>query len=168
MGRGLFFETFMMSKSTFINLLFIIFVGGGIYAYIVGSTKKEIEPQNVRVVDTEVIEQILSEKVTTQPAVVYTDSGFSSNSLSIKRGEAVIFENKSSRNMWVASAMHPSHRAYPDTDIQKCGVEEAKNMFDACKGFAPGTSWSFTFNEVGTWRYHNHLDARDFGNITVE
>ena len=158
-----------MSKSTLINLLVIIFVGGGIYAYIVGSTKKETEPQNVLVVDTEVVEQISSEKDVIQRVVVYTDSGFSPNSFFVKKGETVTFENKSSRNnMWVASAMHPSHREYPSTDAQKCGMEEAKNMFDACKGFAPGTSWSFTFYEVGTWRYHNHLDARGFGSITVE
>lgn len=157
-----------MSKQTLIRLLVIIFVGGGIYAYFFGNTQKNIEPQNVRVVETKVTEPVSPEKAVVRQVIAYIDSGFSPSSLIVKKGEVVTFENKSSRNMWVASAMHPSHRIYPDTDIQKCGKGEAENMFDACKGFAPGTSWSFVFNEVGTWKYHNHIDAKNFGSITVE
>ena len=171
-----------MDKSTFIVLLALVFAGGGIYAY-------SYNGQTMGVKDSPALGQIEQIKDVALPAatstmeqassteiagvvashiVVYGNSGFSPTPLTIKKGETVVFENKSSRNMWVASAMHPSHRAYPETDIEKCGTGDAEDMFDACKGFGPGTSWSFTFDDVGVWKYHDHLNAKNFGSITVE
>ncbi|MBI5153104.1 MAG: hypothetical protein HZA36_01455 [Parcubacteria group bacterium] len=171
-----------MDKSTLITLLALIFVGCGMYAY--SHNKQVVAPEDVVITQPSESSQDVSQQVATSTAgqasstaivealqphiVTYMDSGFSSGSLTIKKGEVVIFENKSSRNMWVASAMHPSHRGYPGSNIEKCGTKDVETIFDACKGFAPNTSWSFTFNEVGTWKYHNHLDARSFGSITVE
>jgi len=153
----------MMSKATLIRLLIIIFVGGGIYAYFIGTTKKDSEPQDIKV-----IEPIVLKQESKQWIVTYTNSGFFPDSLIIKKGDTVIFENKSSRNVWVASATHPSHREYPGTDAQKCGTEEAGSMFDACRGVSPEASWSFVFSNVGMWKYHNHLNIEDFGSIIVE
>jgi hypothetical protein len=66
--------------------------------------------------------------------------------------------------MWVASAQHPTHTVYPEkTDADCLG-----SAFDACEGVSPGNSWSFTFNEVGEWGYHNHLRANHWGRVIVE
>lgn len=100
--------------------------------------------------------------------VFYTDEGFASPPLTIKVGEAVEFKNESSREVWPASAKHPTHTVYPGTDIKKCGTAGAGQMFDSCGGIAPGASWIFTFNEKGEWGYHDHLDAKKFGKIIVE
>lgn len=94
--------------------------------------------------------------------VTYTDSGFSPNTLTIKKGETVTFKNQSSNSMWTASAVHPSHRGYPTTG--GC----IGSTFDACKGIQPGNSWSFRFDISGTWKYHNHLSSGDIGTIVVE
>lgn len=95
-------------------------------------------------------------------AVIYTDAGYTQNSLQIKAGETVIFKNQSSRAMWTASAAHPTHRVYPTTG--GC----IGSTFDACKGIQPGDSWSFRFDIKGTWKYHNHLNPGDFGAIIVQ
>jgi len=41
-------------------------------------------------------------------------------------------------------------------------------IFDACGGLKTGESWSFTFGEVGEWKYHDHLIAGHFGTVTVQ
>lgn len=100
--------------------------------------------------------------------IEYTDSGFSPNPLTIQAGETVTFINRSLKPVWPASAMHPTHTVYPGSDIKKCGTAEQSAIFDACRGLNPGESWSFQFNEKGSWNYHDHLGPTKFGKIVVE
>ena len=64
--------------------------------------------------------------------------------------------------MWPASAMHPSHKEYPTTG--GC----LGSAFDACKGVKPGESWPFKFDIAGNWKYHDHLNPKNFGAIIVQ
>jgi len=102
--------------------------------------------------------------------VTYSDSGYMPSTVKIKRGETVLFENKSSGMVWTASAIHPTHKAYPGSGIEKCGdkTNYMSAIFDACEGYDPGESWAFTFNEPGTWKYHNHLNPSHTGTVVVE
>lgn len=79
--------------------------------------------------------------------------GFSPTSLTIKKGDTVTFKNVGSNAHWPASAPHPTHTDYPE--------------FDPKHEIAPGQSWSFTFEKVGTWRYHDHLNSGETGIIIV-
>ena len=105
---------------------------------------------------------------TTNYEVVYTNSGFSSSPLTIKVGDTVTFKNQSSGNMWVGSAMHPTHMVYSGTNLQAHCPDAENNDFDQCQNGAPGTSWSFTFTKAGSWGYHNHANSTHFGKIIVE
>lgn len=98
----------------------------------------------------------------TENVVTYTDAGYSPTPLAIKIGETVTFKNESSRSMWPASALHPTHREYPTTG--GC----IGSTFDACRGVQKGDFWSFKFDIAGTWRYHDHLNPGSFGAIIVE
>lgn len=100
--------------------------------------------------------------------VIYTDSGYTPSTLRVEVGETITFKNESSRKVWTASAIHPVHRAYPGSDIKKCGTQEEQNIFDECAGHATGEAWSFTFNNAGEWQYHNHLRSSHTGKIIVE
>lgn len=102
-----------------------------------------------------------------QTTITYTDTGFSPAAVTVKKGNTVMFKNESSRDSWPASAMHPTHMMYPGTDIKQCGTGAAADMFDACRGLKPGESWNFMFNESGKWGYHDHMNAKHFGSITV-
>ncbi len=86
-----------------------------------------------------------------------SSSGFSPQTLTINQGDSVTFVNKDSQAHWPATAVHPTHTVYPGSDIKKCNTAEQSMIFDACKGLAQGEEWSFTFNEKGTWQYHDHL-----------
>jgi plastocyanin len=100
--------------------------------------------------------------------ITYTDAGFSPTRVEINKGDTVTFVNESPRDMWVASARHPSHTVYPGTDVTKCGKVGADKMFDACKGVEPEGEWSYTFTNTGEWNYHDHLNASKFGTVVVK
>lgn len=106
--------------------------------------------------------------IVTKNVVIYTDSGYAPNIITIKKGETVVWKNESSNPMWTASAMHPTHKVYPGTDITACGTQTLLPMFDSCASVSSDQSWSFTFNNIGTWGYHNHLDSSKFGKVIVE
>lgn len=112
------------------------------------------------------VEVELKNEIAVESVIVYTDAGFAPFEYVVKKGEEVIFVNTSSRSVWPASAVHPTHTVYPGTDIKDC--EKKTGMFDACRGIASGQEWSVMLNEVGTWTYHDHLNATKTGIIVVK
>lgn len=97
-----------------------------------------------------------------EATVKITADGFEPKLLTVKAGTTVTFVNEDSNKHWPASAMHPTHNVYPESG----GCIGSK--FDACKGLAQGESFSFTFDEKGSWNYHDHLRASTTGKIVVE
>lgn len=100
--------------------------------------------------------------------ITYTDIGYSPNTITIKNGETVVFKNRSSKSMWPASAMHPTHRLYAGTSLDEHCPDKTSSAFDACTGILPGGSWSFKFDKIGSWGYHDHLSPKNFGKIIVK
>ncbi len=100
--------------------------------------------------------------------VKITDDGFVPSFLEIARWESVTFTNFKSVKSWPASNMHPTHRSYPGSDIDKCNTVEEAGIFDACRGLETGETYTFFFNEVGEWKYHDHLQAGMTGTIVVK
>lgn len=99
--------------------------------------------------------------------VKITESGFEPANVTIDKGERVVFTNAGLKNHWPASDEHPSHEGYPGSARSKCGTPEQKNIFDACKGLPKGGEFSFTFLQTGTWEYHDHLNPKLTGTVTV-
>ena len=100
--------------------------------------------------------------------ITYTDQGYSPASINIKKGDTVVWKNQSSKDMWPASALHPTHTVYPGSGISKCNTAEQSAIFDACAPISPGSSWSFKFLQVGSWKFHDHLSTTNFGTVNVE
>ena len=99
--------------------------------------------------------------------IVYNDEGFSPSSVTIPLGTTVTFVNQSTNDMWVASAMHPTHIIYSGTSLSQHCPDTDNSTFDECQGDAPGSSFSFTFTKEGTWNYHDHLTTPRFGTVIV-
>jgi plastocyanin len=126
---------------------------------------------------TPMIDQSMADSATPIPTsslnpnqtVTYTDQGFSPQFVTIPQGGTVMFVNQSSHSMWVGSGSHPAHTGYDGTSRnQHCASSYVGAApFDECKNDAPGGSWAFTFDKVGTWPYHNHSAEQDFGSVTV-
>lgn len=87
-------------------------------------------------------------------SVSYTDSGFEPAEITIEAGTTVVFTNNSSNQMWVASDVHPTHQEFPE--------------FDQLRVTGPSSTYEFTFNESGTYGYHNHAASQRVGTIIVK
>ena len=99
--------------------------------------------------------------------VAYTDTGYAPQTIYIKTGETVTFQNQSSRGLWTASDLHPSHRIYDGTPLEEHCASGAGTAFDACGSTAPSGQWQFTFTKAGNWEYHNHMNPTDRGIVVV-
>ncbi len=85
--------------------------------------------------------------------IVLTKQGFSPAGLKIKKGTTIKFVSRLSEDFWPASDPHPSHTIY--------------SVFDPQKSLKPSQSWSFVFDELGTFRYHDHLNPIYKGTVVV-
>lgn len=75
------------------------------------------------------------------------------NVVTIKIGDTVKFVNNDSTLRWPASGVHPTHQICPG--------------FDSLRGLNTGESYSFTFREVKTCPWHDHLKPSIIGRIIV-
>jgi plastocyanin len=100
----------------------------------------------------------------TSATVTYTADGFSPSTVTIKKGTTVTWNGPGS--MWVATGPHPAHTGYDTTSRSAhCAPGyTGATPFDQC---TPGTSYSFTFDKAGTFPYHDHMDASNFGKVVV-
>lgn len=80
-------------------------------------------------------------------------SGFDPQTITIKPGTRVVWENASGGTVTVNSALHPTHSIYPPLNLGT---------------FGDGASVQLVFDKSGTYKYHNHLDASQTGTIIVE
>ena len=78
---------------------------------------------------------------------------FAPDTLEIRVGDRVTFENHDTEPRWPASNLHPTHGIYPE--------------FDPKKTIAPGEHWAFTFDKIGSWQFHDHLSPYITGKIVV-
>ncbi len=93
-------------------------------------------------------------EVAAAATVIMKDLKYSETQITIKQGEVVEFINAGSEEYWPASNIHPSHGIYPE--------------FDPQGPVHPGESWSFKFDRVGSWKFHDHLHNREIkGTIIV-
>lgn len=85
--------------------------------------------------------------------VRYTESGFEPRDLSVPLGTIVHFVNESSQDMWVASNEHPAHTDLP--------------TFDQFGLSSKGSTYTYVFDQVGSWAYHDHLNPEREGVVEV-
>lgn len=104
--------------------------------------------------------------VPTTATITYDGSKFSPASVTIKKGGTVLWNNETSGKMWVASAQHPTHTVYGGTSrSEHCATSyTGAKPFDQCVG---GNNFSFKFDKLGTFNYHDHINASAFGSVTV-
>lgn len=126
-------------KTLVIGVLALFLIGGGIFFGLSRLQKN----------DTNTCKTIQNETVT----FTMTENGYTPESTTIKQCTKVIFRNAGTTARWPASDLHPTHEIYPE--------------FDPKEPVDPGKEWSFVFDRVGKWRYHDHLSPYIRGTIVV-
>ncbi|OGE80935.1 MAG: hypothetical protein A2826_00210 [Candidatus Doudnabacteria bacterium RIFCSPHIGHO2_01_FULL_43_23] len=102
------------------------------------------------------------EELSKSVTVVFTGQAYSPDIVNIKVGDSVLWRNESdSKSTWPASAVHPTHNVYPTTG--GC----LGSTLDACRELGKGETFSFTFEEVGAWKMHDHLNPGVFMTVVV-
>lgn len=99
--------------------------------------------------------------------VYYDGTSFQPGAVTINQGDTVRFlTDQSGVVMSVASDPHPTHQGYDGTmRTVHCAAEYAGSApFDEC---GTGTDYSFTFDQAGTWGYHDHLNPSATGTVIV-
>lgn len=147
-------------KYLIIAIILVIIIGGGYYLV---KGKSTMQPQSAPATQTtqqNTQPSSMQEQTSTTPtassssnAVNFTANGFEPHSITIKVGQTVMWTNKSSDDLWVASNPHPTHTDYPG--------------FDELKSMPTGQTYSFTFTKVGNWGYHDHLNPSQQGKVVV-
>lgn len=85
--------------------------------------------------------------------VTLTKTGFEPKNITIKKGEAVIWNNQSREDASINSADHPTHKRYPFLNL---GL------------FKPNGNIQTQFNTDGTFQYHNHYNPAQTGTVIVK
>lgn len=83
----------------------------------------------------------------------YTNEGYVPANITVKAGTMVMFVNESDQDMWAASNGHPAHTDLP--------------TFDQFEFSPKGSQYVYTFDQVGSWKYHDHIAPIYGGVITV-
>lgn len=90
-----------------------------------------------------------------------SDTGFSPETLFIKKGDTVVWVISGKNARWPASDPHPIHNNYP----VKGGCIGSK--LDSCRPLKPGEEYSFKFDMIGNWGIHDHLSPGLSSSISV-
>lgn len=97
-----------------------------------------------------------SDQTSTEEAdvtITYNGSTFALSASTVKSGGTVKVENTSTKNLNFESDPHPAHTN--NEELNAGGIE-------------PGKSTIFTLTTKGKWGFHNHLNASQHGELTVE
>ena len=166
-----------MKSTTIAGVAVAVFVAGGVWWYVAQQPQPSPSVSDTSATPTKTQEstdtsqtqvQVQVNTTPTSATVTYRDDGFSPATVTIAKGDTVTFANQSGGQMWVASGPHPAHTNYSDTTREQHCPDTADTSFDQCTAVAAGQSYSFTFQKTGTWKYHNHVGAGDFGTIVVQ
>lgn len=87
-------------------------------------------------------------------AVVVTSGGIAPAAITVKKGTTVTWTNRSGKPVRIASNPHPTHTDYPG--------------FDSKEPIDQGETYSFTFDKIGSWVYHDHFSPSVGGTVVVE
>lgn len=98
---------------------------------------------------------VIKEKVYSgEVTITYTeDKGFVPEKIAVKKGTLVHFKNLGVKDLWPASDFYPSDAIYPE--------------FNSKKGISKNDVYTFKFDNVGAWGYHNDLYPVNKGVVVV-
>ena len=144
------------SKNTMVVVIIVILLAVGGFFLIRQSVQKQEAP--IKPITTEAPAQEPTASATPETAiesltVKYSDTGFVPETITVMVGDRVTWINESSNDMWVASGPHPQHTALPG--------------FDQMQNAPKGGTYMYTFDKVGEWKYHNHLNPTATGMVVV-
>lgn len=147
-------------NKTLIIVIAVVLIAGGAYFWLQNSNSPSATPPppsgKTVIPPPSGVSEVPPPSPSTSKETVITmnDSAYTPDKVTVKKGDTVKFVNAAGEDRWPASNIHPTHQIYSE--------------FDPKRPVGPGQSWPFTFDKVGVWRCHDHLDPSISCAITVE
>lgn len=154
-------------------IVVVVVIVGGIWWFVssrpneTGSPLEE-QAESMATSTPEVGESTIAASTTPTVTITYDGKAFTPPSVTVHVGDTVTFVDASSKPMWVASGVHPSHTVYDGTTREEhCAANyTGPTPFDECQ--ASADDYSFTFTKAGTWPFHDHANATVTGKVIVQ
>lgn len=138
----------MKNKLVFLVIVVIVVSLGGILLLRNKSDNQSSQSINQNTEPTQAAQQQVK-----SAEVNVTVSGFEPKTITIQKGERVVWTNKSGEPVTVNSDAHPTHLLWPFLNLGT---------------FNDGSSVSVVFEKQGTYTYHNHLNTGQTGIVVVK
>ena len=132
-------------------LLIIVLLAIGAALLLTNTANKNPQSQNKTVENKQPNKS--TTKILPQTTVTVTENGYVPARITIKAGTKVTWLNKSGKEVTVHSADHPSHLLYTRLNLGQ---------------FPNGSSVQLVFDKAGKYKYHNHLNPIQTGEVIVE
>lgn len=136
-----------------VAIIAILIIGGGGYFYL--TNRNTLAPQTQTPVGQTQVSPTTAQisPTITENLITLTLNGYTPSTLTIKVGTTVTWMNNSGDVATVSSDPHPTHTDYKPLNLGR---------------FLNGERLTLTFDKIGTYKYHNHLNASQKGTIIVE
>lgn len=143
----------MSQKNILMIVIVVLVLVGGLLAWYFLQDDTDVTITNTSVITNT---DAAVNKVVEKPAsntVWIIDGNFNPSVITISAGESITWVNKDDLIRQVASDPHPSHSALPGLESEELAV---------------GDEYAYTFDEIGEWFYHDHMNPISKGTIIVE
>lgn len=141
-----------MRKNTFYSwTLLVVVIGGLTLIYQSSAKNKDIF---VQYDSANKVKSSTSKTIPVNNTIIYENNIFSPSVINIKTGTRMTFSNNSNLPLRIVSDSHPDHSNLPS--------------FDSIIFLNRGETYDYTFNNSGTWGYHNETNPSETGTIIVE
>ncbi len=151
------------STAVWVIVAILVIAGLGWYLYMHGTTAPYTQTSSTQTSGSTAPNA--NPGVPSSVTVTYTDQGFSPAVVTIVHGGSITWINHSTGDLWVASDPHPVHSGYDGTSLQQHCAAGASASFDSC---GASNSYTFTFDKIGSWGYHNHANHAMTGTVVVQ
>lgn len=144
-----------MNKNILLILVIVVLAVGGFV--LVQSQSKTEAPTKTTSTTPSAMEkspsketEVMSQK---EDTVTLSDTGFDPKTITVKKGDKVVWLNKSGDSATVDSDNHPTHLLYPPLNMGT---------------FKDGDKHELVFDKAGTYTYHDHFHPSKKGTVVVE
>lgn len=141
-----------MGSKLIVGIFGAILVIGGIFL-LAGNGESVPSPNETPEETPMVFTQPTALETETVVQVTVDQNGFSPKNLKVKAGTTVVWVNQSGMAVAIYSAAHPTHLVYPPLNLGEV---------------ASGSSVELVFDKPGTYKYHDHLNPSQTGEVVVE
>lgn len=138
-----------MNKNVLVAAIVILVLAGGVILFKTYNKSYQVPTTNTKpTTEPTTPSSLTNTEVKEETTITYTETGFSPSEVALKNGGRITWVNKSNREVKIGANPHPVHTGNREVS----GGEFTLNL-------KPGDQKTVVVSKVGTFGYHNDLNA---------